>query len=486
VVPRRIGLPNNLRALIVDDSRGACEIFLHMLKMLGIDCRAVSSGAAALAELASNEHYGLLIIDWKMPGMDGVELLGHPQPAPDLAAAVIMATAYDHDELLAALGKNAVGAILGKPVTPSSLFDSIMLALHRDSGQSSPPELPAVTLSAQFAGRRVLLVEDNEVNRELAEEMLGNIGLTVDTAENGQLAVAKVGQQRYDLVLMDCHMPVMDGYAATEAIRSNPAFSQLPIVAMTANALAGDRERCLAAGMNDHIPKPIDVAVLHAALARWLGLPVAASPTTGAAGADAAAAARPGLDTASALARLSGNRSMYNRLLLRFCDNQANAADKLGADLAAQDRDAMILRAHLARPGRQYRRHPARPPGRGHRKPPQDHPAADPTVLASRLADLRQCLAEVVAQAARFAHEMPLAAAPVMSALPADAVSELQRLLENDDALAVRHFEGIAGQLRQIFAAHAVDQLAHQIDRYDFDDARETLAQLILQRQHAD
>ena len=486
--PQRIGLPNNLRALIVDDSSGACEVFLHMLKMLNIEGRAVTSGAAALAELASDEHYGVLIIDWKMPGMDGVELLGHIRNQhPTLAAAVIMATAYDHDELLAALGKNAVGAILGKPVTPSSLFDSIMLALHRDSGQSSPPELPAVTLSAQFAGRRVLLVEDNEVNRELAEEMLGNIGLTVDTAENGQLAVAKVGQQRYDLVLMDCHMPVMDGYAATEAIRSNPAFSQLPIVAMTANALAGDRERCLAAGMNDHIPKPIDVAVLHAALARWLGLPVAASPTTGAAGADAAAAARPGLDTASALARLSGNRSMYNRLLLRFCENQADAADKLGADLAAQDRDAMILRAHTLRglAGNIGATQLARLAGDIENQL-KTSPHADAKALESRLAELRQCLAEVVAQAARFAHEMPLAAAPVMSALPADAVSELQRLLENDDALAVRHFEGIAGQLRQIFAAHAVDQLAHQIDRYDFDDARETLAQLILQRQHAD
>ena len=178
---------------------------------------------------------------------------------------------------------------------------------------------------------------------------------------------------------------------------------------------------------------------------------------------------------------------MYNRLLLRFCENQADAADKLGADLAAQDRDAMILRAHTLRglAGNIGATQLARLAGdiENHLK---TTPHADPTVLASRLADLRQGLAEVVAQASRFAHEMPLAAAPVMSALPADAVSELQRLLENDDALAVRHFEGIAGQLRQIFAAHAVDQLAHQIDRYDFDDARETLAQLILQRQHAD
>ncbi len=485
--PRRVGLPNDLRALIVDDSRGAADVFVQMLKMFGIEGRAFTSGAAALAELASDERYGVLIIDWKMPGMDGVELLTRiRQQHPTMTATVIMATAYDPDELRAALGDNTVGAILSKPITPSSLFDSIMLALHRDSGQNTPPALPATKLSAQFAGRRVLLVEDNEVNRELAEEMLGNIGLSVDTAENGQLAVEKVGRQHYDLVLMDCHMPVMDGYAATEAIRANPDFSQLPIVAMTANALASDRERCLAAGMNDHIPKPIDVAVLRATLSRWLGLPLAATVTE-AKGADAASPALPDLDTTAALARLSGNRSMYNRLLLRFCDNQSAVADKLDADLAAQDRDAMILRVHTLRGlagnigATQLARLAA-----DIESQLKASPQLDAAILESRLAELHRCLPDVVAQAARFANETAVTSLPVTTELPADALAELQHLLDNDDALAVRHFEAIAPQLQQIFAAHAVDQLAHQIDRYDFDDAKETLAHLIQQRQITD
>ncbi|MDE2441957.1 MAG: response regulator, partial [Betaproteobacteria bacterium] len=255
-----IGLPSDLRALVVDDSFGACEVFLHMLKMLNITGQAVTNGPAALAQLSSGNSYGLLIVDWKMPGMDGVELIKQIQQShPETMMATIMATAYDHDELQAALGDNKVGAILSKPATPSTLFDSIMLALHRDPGNRKVLELPATALSRQFAGRRVLLVEDNEVNRELAEEMLSNIGLRVDTAENGKLAVEKVGQQAYDLVLMDCHMPVMDGYTATEIIRHLPGLAQLPIVAMTANALSSDREHCLAAGMNDHIPKPIDI-----------------------------------------------------------------------------------------------------------------------------------------------------------------------------------------------------------------------------------
>ena len=282
--PRRIGLPNNLRALVVDDSPGACEIFQHMLKVFGIACQAVRSAPTALLEMATaaeaGQAYGLLIIDWKMPGMDGVELIERISQTNDAAsqAAVIMATAYDHEELLAALGQHAVGAILSKPATPSSLFDSIMIALHRAPVAPALPSIPPAVLSRQFAGRRILLVEDNEVNRELAEEMLGNIGLLVDVAENGQQAIERIRQNAYDLVLMDCHMPVMDGYTATEQIRNDLKLTQLPIIAMTANALTRDREHCLAVGMNDHIPKPIDVAVLHATLSHWLGQAV--TPTT--------------------------------------------------------------------------------------------------------------------------------------------------------------------------------------------------------------
>ncbi len=482
--PRRIGLPDALRALVVDDSHGACEVFLHMLSMLGIDGKAVGSGQAALDELAGNAHYGLLIIDWKMPGMDGIELLRQFRlNDPDSTTAVIMATANDYEEMQAALGNHKVGAILAKPATPSSLFDSIMLALHRDNGMCPLSERPAIQPGVRFTGRRVLLVEDNEVNRELAEEMLGNIGLVVETAENGQQAVAKAKLQPYDLILMDCHMPVMDGYTATQAIRQDSTLPRMPIVAMTANALAADRQRCLDVGMDDHIPKPIDVAVLHATLARWLG-----GTTT-----ETAQPASPplpqsttetGIDTAGALIRLGGNRSMYSRLLTRFCENQADADVQLLADWQHRDTPAMILRTHTLRglAGNIGASELARIAGELERQLKQT-PEADAASIDTCLRELQASLPMVITQATQLLGEMTTVVAPAPGKLAHNALSDLHRLLDNDDAIAVRCFEEISSQLRETFDPQQVEQLARYIGQYDFDDAKALLEHLIAQQQ---
>ena len=484
LAPARIGLPEPLRALVVDDSPGACEVFLHMLSLLGIEARAVDSGEAALKALTDDDPYGLLIIDWKMPGMDGVSLLRHiRQEHPDQTAAVIMATAHDPEEMQAALGDLPVGAILTKPATPSSLFDSIMLALHRDQGRRLAPS-PAIRPAARFGGQRILLVEDNEVNRELAEEMLTSIGLTVDCAEDGAQAVAKVRQANYDLVLMDCQMPVMDGYTATGQIRSDPALAALPIVAMTANALAPDRQRCLDAGMNDHIPKPIDVSVLHATLARWLGAPTDNTPAPRPAAEDSPLAGTTAIDASEALARFGGNRAMYGRLLTRFCTNQADAAEQLLADYRRQDWPAMILRAHTLRglAGTIGATALARLAGQLEALLKQE-PAAEEAGIAGHLAELQACLPSIVAEAETLAATMSTPPTAPSDNMSNEALSDLHRLLDNADASAVRRFEEMSGQLTQVFGTQAVDQLAHHIGQYDFDEAKELLEQMIAQQQ---
>ncbi|MBS1141177.1 MAG: hypothetical protein H6R13_2630 [Proteobacteria bacterium] len=492
--PRRIGLPNNLRALIVDDSSGACDIFQHMLTVFGIDCHAVRSAPDALLELATAagtaQAYGLLIIDWKMPGMDGVELVERISEAngPGKSPAIIMATAYDHEELLVALGEHPVGAILSKPATPSSLFDSIMVALHREPTTEAKPNITAAALSQQLAGRRILLVEDNEVNRELAEEMLGNIGLLVDAAENGQKAIDRIRQHDYDLVLMDCHMPVMDGYAATEYIRNELKLPRLPIIAMTANALASDRERCLAVGMDDHIPKPIDVAVLHSTLLRWLSqpgeranpLPLPAAPSH-----DLALPAAE-IDSAAALARLGGNRSMYDRLLSRFHENQGNAVDCIKADQARGDSTAMILRAHTLRglAGNIGATALSRLAGELEECLKQDHPATDASI--NKLLDqLAESLPKVLAIAEKLRLETSLVTPVPQHEEQHGTLSELRQLLDNDDAAAVHYFEQIAAWLKQEFDPLLVDHLARQIGQYEFDEALETLQQMSINRQNA-
>jgi PAS domain S-box-containing protein len=480
---RRIGLPDDLRALVVDDSAGACEIFTQMLTALGISSHAVASGSAALDELAvagqAGQPYGLLIIDWKMPGMDGVELNKRiSQSAPADKAATVMATAFDHEELQAALGSQTVGAILSKPATPSSLFDSIMVALHRETALAAVPTTTPANLSRHFSGRRVLLVEDNEVNRELAEEMLRNIGLTVDTAENGQQAVDAVQQATYDLVLMDCQMPVMDGYAATGKIRDELHMRQLPIVAMTANALASDRERCLTAGMNDHIPKPIDVAVLYATLAHWLklreGESLAPTPVIPPSAGDA-----PEIDSAAALARMGGNHSMYDRLVIRFRENQGDVVDRLLADRQQGDGAAMILRAHTLRglAGNIGAVTLSRLAGELEEKLRKGTPVGDEEISALLLKLAATLPTALAIPATLPTTERPLAAVPPPEA-QAKALSTLRQLLDNADAAAVHQFEEISAWLGQQCDPQRVEQLARQIGQYDFEEASITLQQL--------
>ncbi|WP_434514567.1 response regulator [Dechloromonas sp. ARDL1] len=488
---RRVGLPNGLRALVVDDSPGACDVFLHMLDMLGIEGQAEFGAAPALAAIATaqaaHRAYGLLIVDWKMPGMDGVELLREiDHQYPDLSPAVVMATAYDPEELQIALGECQVGAILVKPATPSALFDAIMQALHRDAAHRDVAGRKPHGPGRRFSGQRVLLVEDNEVNRELAEEMLTGIGLNVDTAENGEIALRKVGATAYDLVLMDCHMPVMDGYTATEAIRRLPGCEQLPIVAMTANALTSDRERCLAIGMNDHIPKPIDIAVLHDTLGRWLGEPSSADDAPPAE-ADASGTDLPSangeIDSTAALSRLGGNRALYDRLLVRFCENQADATSQLLADQARRDSGAMLLRAHTLRglAANIGADGLAKQAGKLEELLKSDLAAMHPGIDAL-LETLGRTLPAVIARAREIHDEAPSAEMRPIDAMSAGAISNLHILLDNDDAAAVRAFDEIASQLRQSFDPRQVERLARQINQYAFDDAKETLHQMTTER----
>ena len=487
----RVGLPDDLRALIVDDSAGAREIFTHMLKALHIDCHAVDSGAAALLELdaghGTGRPYGLLIIDWKMPGMDGVELVRRiHRDRPTDTAAIVIATAYDHEELLSTLNGETIGAVLSKPATPSSLFDSIMVALHRENAPARPVLPTPGELGRRFGGKRVLLVEDNEVNRELAEEMLARIGLAVDTAANGQLAVERVQQVPYDLVLMDCHMPVMDGYTATRLIREELSMQQLPIIAMTANALASDRDRCLTVGMNDHIPKPIDVGVLHATLDRWLSdphsrpaiLPLAA---TGPKEAPKEAPQAADLDVASAMLRVGDDRALYEHLLRRFADSQRNTAIQLEADQRKGDAAAMLLHAHTLRGvaanlGANYLSHLAAELEHAL----QAGTAVDDAGIANQLPILAKALDDTL-QLVEAQLPQKTAEKPESAIIDLNTLFELQKLLDNDDANAARLFAEIDASLRQRFEPGLVDDLARQIGRYDFEIASQTLQRLIAQ-----
>jgi two-component system sensor histidine kinase/response regulator len=247
--------------------------------------------------------------------------------------------------------------VLIKPVTASMLFDSAMEALseHGESGPEGEAAPAKAADLAQIHGARILLVEDNELNREVALGLLEDAQLSIDTAENGEIAVQMIAKQNYELVLMDMQMPVMDGLAATRAIRTNPEFRSLPIIAMTANAMASDREKCVEAGMNDHLAKPIDPDQLFGTLLRWIKPRASTAgktskvpedrPAPEAAG-EAGTLEIAGIDTKTALKRTGGNRKRYESLLERFADSETQVVSEIRRALAANDTSTARRLAH--------------------------------------------------------------------------------------------------------------------------------------------
>jgi CheY-like chemotaxis protein len=269
-----------------------------------------------------------------------------------------MLTAFSRGEVQQRLSEQrvAVGALLAKPVTPSTLFDACGAALGlstRRPTRTARREETMLGHQTKLNGARILLVEDNPINQELALEVLSHAGIVVSVAGNGQEALDLLARERFDGVLMDCQMPVMDGYAATRALREQPQWRDLPVIAMTANAMVGDREKVLAAGMNDHVAKPIKLEELFAALARWVHPDSAASAVSGESSEVANGnlhlgplAELPGVDTRAGLAGVMGNAALYRRLLRAFRDREADFPTRFRAARAAGDASAAARLAH--------------------------------------------------------------------------------------------------------------------------------------------
>jgi two-component system sensor histidine kinase/response regulator len=265
------------RALVVDDLPEARESLAAMLESFGVVVGVAPDGATALRLAAEQDAAGnpfdLLLLDWQMPGMDGLEVGRRLDRMPlKRPPACLLVTAYGEGPEPAVLRSAGYRGVLVKPLGPSPLLDALQETFSGRPGYGQR-RLPLGEAESQLRRRghgRVLLVEDNQVNQDVAFELLESVGLEIDLAEDGQRALDKAREGHYDIILMDVQMPVMDGLTATRLIRALPAHGATAIVAMTANAFAEDRDACLAAGMNDHVVKPVDPESLYSALLRWL------------------------------------------------------------------------------------------------------------------------------------------------------------------------------------------------------------------------
>ena len=490
------------RVLIIDDNAQAREVLSSMLISMTFVVDEAPSGqeGVELVRQAAgrNQFYDVVFVDWQMPGIDGIET-GRQIRALNLTLPphLVMVTAYGREEVLRKAEQTSFENVLIKPVTPSMLFDSVVDVLggsHAPSSESAASTSDEIDLTP-IHGARVLLVEDNELNREVALGLLEDAHLQIDLAEHGAAAIQQISNHNYDIVFMDMQMPVMDGITATKAIRSNPRFANLPIIAMTANAMDRDREQCLAAGMNDHLGKPIDPPKLFSTLLRWIpakqntssraesaqrgiSLPIATAESN-------TALSIPGVDTVTALKRTGGNRVRYESLLQRFADSQSAAVSDIRNALTAHDAPTAMRITHSIKGAAANLG--ANPLAEAAAKAESaiDSNSGVETALASLSALLDLTVASI-----HSAFPKVLAGAPGAASATGDSaastngdptavatpLSRLKKLLASDDGEASDLLLELRPTLASVLTSAELDSLSTHVGNFAYSDALQSLA----------
>lgn len=360
-----------MSVLVVDDNATARDIMRTTLEGMGFLVDTVRSGEEAVNRCAQQD-YAVALIDWKMPNLDGLDTARQIQQQTKIPPRILMVSAHANQEFLTQIEQLGLAGYISKPISASRLLDGIMNALGRAGvlpvRRHNEALDPQILLPLK--GKRILLVEDNEMNLEVATEFLEQVGIILSIATNGQIALDKLTQQSFDLVLMDCQMPVMDGYQATKALRQRPELADLPVIAMTANAMAGDKEMCIRAGMNDHIAKPIEVNILYLTLLKYLaadshamintdtgnvnGLGGTSSQVQGgeakASNTDLASVVKwpehPELDIDRGLQLVQHSSRLYQRIFDRFLSGQRNVVEAINKAVAANKPEEAVRIAH--------------------------------------------------------------------------------------------------------------------------------------------
>ena len=499
------------RVLVVDDNQTARRVLAMLVDALGMRVDTAADGRAAIDALlaAQSEHdpFSVVLLDWRMPVMDGLSaaraiVQNHAlTPTP----RIFIVTAYGREELAEETDDIHVAGWLTKPVNSSGLREALTPA---NGGSSLLAARPDRRLQAdpgdveRLRSARILLVEDHQLNLELARELLSSAGIAADAARNGRDALAKLSAEPYDAVLMDIQMPVMDGYEATRAIRTELGRADLPVIAMTANVMPGDRRRAIAAGMNDYVAKPINVRELFAKLAHWISpcakgfgsaQPAAQAkrhatvPSSAQVETLTKTARTDLIDFADGLARMGGDEQVFRSMLERFCDQYRHFAATFRTAVEEDDGLAVARLAHtLKGVAANLGAHPiAEAAGELESAARQRHPSDQIDALAARAgALLTQLIGALELLPARAAQE---ADSPEPPALSAETVAHGLRLAHQlRDLLAASDADALpaAMELARTIGAHSalrqrLGELSERIQGFEFTAAVSSVDQFI-------
>jgi signal transduction histidine kinase/CheY-like chemotaxis protein/HPt (histidine-containing phosphotransfer) domain-containing protein len=478
-----------IRALVVDDNAQAREILTDALRAFALRSESVSSGEDAVKEIASadsHDPYRLILMDWHMPGMDGLEASRIIKRDDRLqhVPKIVMVTGFGREDVRTQAEEIGIDSYLLKPVNSSLLFDTLVdlfgvAGLEDQRSRVKKDDAPV----HDATGIRVLLVEDNEMNQQVATELLESGGAIVTVANHGGEAVKILteGDQAppFDVVFMDLQMPQMDGFTATKLLRRDPRLQKFPIIAMTAHALVEERQRCLDAGMNDHVSKPIDPDNLFATLLRWAKprqksaveaqtQPVKAKPSD-----EILLPEIAGVNVADGLNRVAGNRRLYRDLLGQFASKQRDAAAQISAALESGDSKLAERIAHTVKGvagnlAIEEVQSAAQKVEKAIREglditPPLDGFA---TVLSTQVHAIEKALRESApTQPDRVMHS------PFNGEAASAAIARLKSLLEASDGDSEEAFRSLQDVVAGVVDKAHLDSLSASISDFDFEGA---------------
>lgn len=474
------------KVLVVDDNANARDVIAGMLTNMAFEVKEAPSGERALEmsreAAAAGEDYDIVFIDWQMPGLDGIET-GKRLHADSLGGRsphLVMVTAYGRDEVLSEAEENGFTNVLMKPVTSSALFDAAVSAIGLERAEVRHGSMAGNLNLARLHGSRILLVEDNEINQEVAVGLLEGAGIVMEVAGHGEEAISLIGTNTYDAVLMDMQMPVMDGLTATRLLRAEPHLEALPIIAMTANALKSDRDACLEAGMNDHIAKPIDPQVLFSVLLQWIkndqrssaprreeepGKPAEIGSTN----IDVKL-----VDTDLGLRLTGGDPARYRSLLEKFAARQKGTIEDIRLALSENDGSTAERAAHSLKGAAGTL---------GITALAEAAASAEKAIKADDEIEEALCklsmVLDPIVKNIQAAFAAQGSAKPARAGNPRDVaepLARLKQLLESDDGEAAEFIVDVTPQLTSVLTEAEVDALSDHVSQFDFEAALQSLS----------